>query len=164
MRYVVFALIMLVAIAEAGIADWSDYGKSTLADVSLEHRSCNSLASDFHVETGSWKYSVRVISVGSSREILPETRLYVERWARSLGHGPDIVDLFTHEVQVREGSTRYWLPIQGPLMPAYRDKISPGDTLDVQIMLAGSSGIRWIFLINGFQRVSSAILNGRGHS
>ena len=72
-----------------------------------------------------------------------------------MGHGRDVPDLFTHEAQVREGSTTHWLPIQGSLMPAYSAEVKVGDMVELKIVLGGASGSRSVFLINSFQRLAS---------
>ena len=155
MRLLLLVPIVFVAVAGIAIADWSDYSSSTLAGIEAEHRSCNDSPVDFHYETGSWKYTVRVVATGKTRQISSQTRLFIEHWAKSLGHGPDIIALFTHEVEVREASTVHWLPIQGSLVSQFESKVKAQDSVEFQIMLAGATGARWVFLVNRFQRLAS---------
>ena len=143
-----------LAVGSMAWADWSDYHLSSLSEIFSEHASCNNPPVDFHLESGNWKYKIRVTSHAKTRIITSNSLKFVTRWAKSLGHPPATAALFTHEVSVSDGVNEYWLPMQQSLVHAFQDEVEIGDRVELSVLLAGALEDRWILLVNEFRRLS----------
>lgn len=88
---------------------------------------------------------------GQHRGIKASVRDLIVKWVKSLGHNPKVLDLFKHEILVRERSSQYWLPIQEQLLPHVAQELRPGHLVDLYIMRVGSTKMEWVFIVNEFQ-------------
>jgi hypothetical protein len=142
------ALLALLALPWAANADFDNYAPSSLAKVLAERTPQQDVDYDLDAESPGYRTVVR--AVGSERAIAPATLQHVRYWAKMQGHGPEVVDMFKHEVLVREQKKEYWLPIQESLLPAWRDEVKPEDEVEILSVWIGWAKKTPVFLIGQF--------------
>lgn len=87
---------------------------------------------------------------GNVRPIARETKGLIDRWAKAMQHGPQISGLFTSEIEVQQGDTRYWLPIQSQLIKPLREEVRAGQAAHFYILLVGAYKQVPVFIVNEF--------------
>ena len=74
----------------------------------------------------------------------------LRRWAKSLGHPPEYVTMFEHEIQIWADKREYWLPVQNSLVEPFAAEAIAGSRLQLRIMYIGVIRKERVFVVNGF--------------
>ena len=57
------------------------------------------------------------------------------------------------EVQIRQGTTNYWMPIQDVLVKPFEGEVRAGDQVDLYLLLMGAYEHAPVFTISEFNAV-----------
>ena len=155
MRRVGVALAIL-ALSALG-ARWDSYVPRTLRSV-IEANQARLTAQTTQIfATDSFPTKARVVYDGQLRPI-PAARLaFLTEYLGTVKGRPEWARTYTTEILCREGEAKYWLPLQGPLVPRIGKEIAPGDPLDIYATFVGArkngSDVDWVFTVNEFLSV-----------
>ncbi|MGE3425131.1 MAG: hypothetical protein AB7N24_24035 [Dehalococcoidia bacterium] len=141
------AIALLLSVSDG--ADWSAYKPVPAATAWVEAAIVE--GSDFTIEAANVKYTITAPYTGEHREMLAPRRELYRRWAKALGHPPSSADLCSHEIEIRVGTDRYWLPLQNVLLGPFAAEAVRGSRLQLRIMYIGAVGAERVFMINSFE-------------
>lgn len=151
------AALLLALAATAAIAKWDAYVPRTLRSViEANQGKLTGETAQFFTADGS-PTRARVVYDGRLQPIPPLRLAFLAQYMGTVKGHAEWARTFTTEILCREGDAKYWLPIQGPLVPRIGKEIAPGDPLDIYVTLVGAnkkgSEIDWVFTINEFMTV-----------
>lgn len=129
--------------------DWSDYKPASVA--AAWSRAIVIKGAEYTVETKNIKYVVEASYTGEHREMGSSRRELFGRWVKALGHPTQFAEMFEHEIEVRTGKGKVWLPLQNPLVEPFAQEARAGSQLRLYIMYVGAAGADRVFVINRFQ-------------
>lgn len=137
--YLFCVAVILVGPFAPGVArtafNYNRYRPYSLAQAITDHP--HGERADWVIEAGSFKYRVRATYTGQQRGIKANVKQLIANWVKSLGLDATLLDLFKHEILVREDGSQYWLPIQEQLLQYIVQELRPGDMVDLYIMRVG---------------------------
>jgi hypothetical protein len=131
---------------------FDDYHPSTLEKAVSDYPHDSS--ADQWIEAANIKYRVRVTVTGKSRPLEAEVARLLDDWAKALQH-TDLRALLVHEIEVREGARRYWLPIHEQLLAPLGREVRPDGLADLFVWRIGSLRTGPVFLVNEFKSLGS---------
>lgn len=152
----VFPLIL--AFAGVSLAGWDDYRTSSISAMTAKHKSHFNNSNipkgapvlNFHPAGDPFRASV--IYLGKTRPIKVSREEFIGMWGHSAGiETAKLNGVFKNEIQVREGDTTYWLPIQGVLIPYLTKEVKTNGQITLFVRFIGTNLGDWIFLVNDFQ-------------
>jgi len=150
-----FATVVVVLALSLGAAHakWDAYVPRTLRSVIEANRSNVAADAPHFLAKDGFPTKARVVYDGKLQPIPAERYAFLAESMAVKGH-PEWAKTFTTEILCSEGEARYWIPLQGPLVPRIGKEIAPGDPLDVYVTLVGAnrkgSDLDWVFTINEF--------------
>jgi hypothetical protein len=138
-------------VAEPALAQFAyeEYRPASIAEAVAQHPRDSGV--DRTIDAAPSKHRVQVIYAGEHRPLPDDIREFVSYWRKSMPHGDAIADLLQNEILVLEGDTRYWLPIQEPLLPSLGQEVKQGGPVALYLLYAGSTRTRDVFFVNEFQ-------------
>jgi hypothetical protein len=142
---------------------WDRYQSRTLSELAVltEELVAGLEEGNIYLEVSpDYQYPSRVpaIFMGSFQDT-PELKLFViTTWMRTFAPNmteDEVVELFSKEVLIREGTKEYWLPIQNSLIPIMEEELSAGDEIELLLVWIGAiteaENINRIYLVNAFE-------------
>ena len=153
-------LTFLVFAARVAIAKWDAYVPRTLQAVIDANQARVTAEAPHFLAADPYPTKARLVYDGRLQPIPAERYAFLAEYMGTIKGHADWARTFTTEILCREGEARYWIPIQGPLVPRMGKEVAPGDALDVYVTLVGArrkgSEVDWVFTINEFLPVTSA--------
>jgi hypothetical protein len=99
---------------------------------------------------------VKLIYTGQSRRLSPETRGFIQGWAREVAHFHRLPKLFERELLFAAGDREYWLPVPNN-GPDYEKVLQKREAVFLFITLIGGKRekgeFEWFFLVNKYEEV-----------
>ncbi len=139
-------------------AGWSDYTPATLSQITTKHASHfsnskvpkSTVAINLHA--GGDPFRSTVLFLGKVRNMKPDRRFLIEVWGKSSGMDTAMLaKTYKREIQVRENSKTYWLPIQEILVAHLKREVKKNGEVMLFIVFVGTTGKTPIFLVNEFR-------------
>ncbi len=82
----------------------------------------------------------------------PDRRFLVEMWGKSSGMDTAMLaKTYKKEIQVRENSKTYWLPVQEILVSYLKKDVKKNGEVMLFMVFIGTTGEHPIFLVNEFR-------------
>ena len=146
--------------AEQREFDYEKYHPSKLIDVTKEYDKVidgdlkNVPRGNAFILIEALSRAMRVKAAFSNEFRIPseEHITVVKAWLKALNR-ENYLDLFRHEVKVREDNIEYWLPIQEQLIPFLQKEIHPGEIAEFYIVYFGANNFNHVFVINEFRKI-----------
>jgi hypothetical protein len=146
--------------AEQREFDYERYHPSKLIDVTKEYDKViegdlkNVSRGNAFILIEALSRAVRVNAAFSNEFRIPteEHITVVKAWLKA-SNLEKYLDLFQHEVKIREDNIEYWLPIQGQLLPFLQKEINPGEIAEFYIVYFGAYNYDHVFVINEFRKI-----------
>lgn len=161
MRLALLMLLAWVGAAAAGADfNYAAYRSAWLSDAAATFRV--DPASDWQIDASLKKFHTVAVWTGKDREIPEGRRRFIEGWAHALYLPPQTPGMFEREIEIRQRSETYWMPIQAALLPALVKEVPPGAETHLYLLLAGSESQVPVFLVNEFNVVRSEDRIGPG--
>jgi hypothetical protein len=140
--------------------DHSRYHPSKLIDVAKEYDKVieadikNAPAGKAFILIESLSRAIRVKAEFTNEFRTPseEHITVVKAWLRAFER-EKYMDLFQHEVKIREDNIEYWLPIQEQLVPFLQKETRPGEVAEFYIVYLGAHNVDHVLVINEFQKI-----------
>ncbi|SRR6266581_631028 len=149
MRASILALLclLLVPLAAAMAADWSQYAPASLADTVSRHRP----AHDKTTFSPGVPIRATLQHAAAGREVGKAKRDFLAKWLRSVGLPSEHLSLFQYEVKFKERGREFWIPAQTLLVTSLRDDVQlHGVDVDAYVMLIGFLNGEPVLLLNRF--------------
>lgn len=147
-------LLLAVLFASAAMAEdfeRSAYVSATLAQAAAElHAEIGSERPSYWLDPAHHKYTAVVVYTGRSRPLDPGIGKMIGAWVMAMRHPDSYREMFKTEVEVREGKELYWVPIQESLLPPWRDEVSGGAHVEINVLMIGALERTPIFTVAGF--------------
>lgn len=134
--------------------NFSEYPRASLASIIAPYweditQQTEYILWDMEPVAATVQYSGIFRPLGASREAL--------LWAfRTSMNQEQYAALFKHELLVREGETEFWIPVQEPLIPYFKDELAEGQLITVYVRLLGAvqvnQNLDFVFLLNDFHQ------------
>ncbi|GAA0887155.1 hypothetical protein [Rhodanobacter soli] len=148
--------ILIVLLALAAPVSGRDFDYSSYKTVSLADAAA-ALAVDpranYWLDAAHPRYHALATFTGKTRKLAPGVKGFIVMWVKAMQHPAEYVDFFKMEVQIRQGTTDYWMPIQDVLVKPFEDQVRPGDQVDLYLLLMGAYEHAPVFAISGFNTV-----------
>lgn len=145
-------VLILVAGTEAAEFNYAAYKPYSIKQAVNDHQH-ESKKTDYSIEVGYFKYKVRVTYSGERRKMKDAVGQLLSLWGKTLQVDPWMINLYEHEIRVREEDRYYWLPIQEPLVKDFQEEVPAGRKVDLYVMLVGSTKEERVFIVNEFRAV-----------
>ena len=132
--------------------DYAAYQPATLSRV----------AAGAGVHTGAWiaeghpRYRTRVTFTGRIRVTPADTKEFIVRWVKAMGHPDAYGEVFQQEIELMQDATRYWMPVQDVLLEPFQSEVRAGTEVDVYLLLMGGQGDRLVFAVSEFDTLQDA--------
>jgi hypothetical protein len=149
------ALLLFSARAVSAGFDYSAYQPAELADVT------NSIADEVDPRADYWfdashpKYNSVVTLTGKRRPIAPGLKDFISKWVRTMGHPASDIEMFQTEIEVSQGSTNYWVPIQQQLLEPLDTEVTAGEEVRLYILVMGAYLHTPVFSVAEFAAAAS---------
>jgi len=154
MRQLLFAAFLIAATcARAGDFNYDAYRTASLVEVADSMGTPPGVG--VSIDAAHSKYHIVAVFTGKTRPIATEVRAFVEMWAKSLRHPPEVRELFQFEVELRQGPTIYWMPIQKQLIGPLLREVAPGDEVHLYMLLMGALNRNPVLGVSEFEAVGS---------
>jgi len=148
MRILAVFVLLLFAPAFGMCFDFDAYAESSLdeatASLDIDPRV------NYWLDASHPRYQTTAHYTGRRRPINTETRKFIEMWVKSFKHPPSYVTLFREEVEIRQGSSVHWMPIQHSLSAPFFDEVQPQERVRVFVLLIGALEHTPVFTISSF--------------
>jgi len=149
MRIMLFALLFVfTSTAWSTGFNYSSYQTAQLSDAASSFEL--DPESDYMVDAAMRKYHVEATFTGNVRPIGSGLGKFISGWARALNIPPHIPGMFNTAVEIRQGSTTLWMPIQDGLLDPFVKEVPPNSKVHVFILLLGAHNQAPVFVINEF--------------
>lgn len=155
---VLLVLPLILAFAGVSLAGWDDYRTSSISAITAKHKSHfnnSNIPKDapvLNIHPAGDPFRTSVIYLGKTRPIKVSRREFIGIWEKSAGiKTVKLNGMFNNEIQVREGDTTYWLPIQNVLIPHLTKEVKTNGQVTLFVRFIGTNQGDWVFLINEFQ-------------
>lgn len=132
--------------------NWQRYGMSSLEIETQKIRGFSSQDDNdaVHLVNDPIPFRPRVKFTGNTRPISPSHQKVIEEFSHAFDR-TDIVELFKTEIEVVEGSTAYWLPMQELLLEDLFKTTNNGSVpIDIFVTYIGHTSDSITFLVNEF--------------
>ena len=132
--------------------DYAAYQPATLSDV----------VAGAGVHTAAWvaeghpRYRTRVTFTGRIRVTPADTKRFIVRWVKAMGHPVAYADVFQQEIEISQDAVSYWMPIQDVLISQLTAEVDAGDEIDLYVLLMGAQADRIVFAISEFDALGDA--------
>lgn len=150
MKRVTLLLLLLAftSLGHAGEFNYSSYQTARLSDAASSFEL--DPESDYMIDAAMRKYHVEATYTGNIRKVDPGLSKYIAGWARAVNVSPGIPAMLNTEVEIRQGSTTLWMPIQDGLVAPFGKEVPAGSKVHVFLLLLGAYNQTPVFIINGF--------------
>ncbi len=157
MKFFLIGLLCTTLTATAW-AGWNDYDPATLFQITKKHTSHfsnrkvpkDTVAINLH--PGGDPFRSTVLFLGRVRNMKPGRRFLVEMWGKSSGMDTAMLaKTYKKEIQVRENSKTYWLPVQEILVSYLKKDVKKNGEVLLFMVFIGTNGKTPIFLVNEFR-------------
>lgn len=146
-------LILLLAFASAVHGAEFNYGSyrpallsEAVSSFELDSRS------DYMIDAAMRKYRVEATFTGKTREVDPGLGRFLAGWAKALNVPSHVPGMFNTAVEIRQGSTTLWMPIQDGLIESFAEEVPAGSSVDVFVLLLGAYDQTPVFVITSSAR------------
>lgn len=150
------AVLLLVALIVAPPSFGSDFDYAAYQTVQLAEVAAG-LEIDPRVnywyDAAHPKYHAMATYSGNMRAVSPEMRTYVEQWVKTMGQPDYYHKMFQSEIEVTQGSSTYWLPIQQPLVAPFGHEVAAGTQVHLYVLLLGAINQVPVFVVSEFNAV-----------
>lgn len=157
--FLLFVFLIVARPATAGDFDYDSYTTAQLADVSA------SLEIDPRVnywfDAAHPKYHTVVTFTGNTRVVSPGVKTYIEKWVKTMGHPVAYYEMFQNEIEVKQGSSTYWLPIQQPLVAPFSREVPANAKVHLYVLLMGALNHVPVFAVSEFNTAGLTIHSSR---
>ncbi|WP_293003332.1 hypothetical protein [Nevskia sp.] len=146
-----FLVLIIAQPSSGGDFDYGTYKTAQLADVAA--------GMDFDPRANYWfdaahaKYHAVVVFTGNTRVVSPGVKTYIEKWVKTMGHPAAYHEMFQHEIEIRQGSFTYWLPIQQQLVAPFGQEVPAGAKVNLYVLLMGALNHVPVFAASEFNAV-----------
>ena len=148
-RALLVALMLAIAIPSwGGEFDYASYRASSLPEAAA-HLEIDPSA-DYWLDASTPKYHSVAIFTGRIRPIAQDTKTLMSHWATALPQSSSHMGLFTAEAEMTQGSSIYWMPIQGVLVGPIQTEVPAGTKVHLYLLLLGANKAGPVFVINEF--------------
>lgn len=154
MRSFLLVLFLLVSSAAscAGF-DYDAYQTAKLSDVAgrldVKNRPDSWVAPDFP------RYHAQAVFTGRMQPIDVRVRAFVRLWIKSTGHPAGDIEMFKTQVEIKQDTVAYWMPIQETLVEQFKKEIPAGRRVDLFLLLMGACRQAPVFVINEFNATTA---------
>ena len=157
-RALILIGLLCTTVTGTAWAGWSDYDPATLSQITKKHTSHFSnrkipkgvVAINLH--PGGDPFRSTVLFLGKVQNMKPGRRSLIEMWGKSSGMDTAMLaKTYKREIQVRENSKTYWLPIQEILITHLKREVKKNGEVMLFIVFVGTTGKTPIFLVNEFR-------------
>lgn len=149
MRIVLLTALLLFASAGRGAGfNYSSYQSTQLSDAATSFEL--DPESDYMIDAAMRKFHVEGTFTGNTREVDPALSKFIVGWAHALDIPPHIPGMFNTAVEIQQGSTTSWMPIQDGLLEPFGKEVPAGSKVHVFILLLGAHNQTPVFVINEF--------------
>jgi hypothetical protein len=138
---------------------WEDYEPRTLQSIIEMHRGnivdLNSRKKAILLTGDSFPSKVELVYAGESRPVSKPDKMLLSFWRKMLGNNAPPEDAFPKEFLFGEGSEKYWIVAQKPLIDALPKELKVGNVLTAYIVWIGAIKVdeqwEWLFAMNEFE-------------
>lgn len=147
---VIPALVLALGMTPASAFDYQSYTPGSLFTVGKsmcpseqhadEPKMLGKDSFDLFVHQGLRKLKASVVYSGSFRAMDEKgvPTVMTRQWLAQMGQVQQY-GLYRHELQVREGNRRFWIPVQEPLIASMRAEAKPGSRMILYAVYTGCS-------------------------
>jgi hypothetical protein len=149
-------LLALLSIARPSVGGDFDYGSyqtkqlaEVAASLDIDPRA------NYWFDAAHPRYHTIATFTGNTRAVTPEFTTYIEAWAKTMGHPAAYHEMFRSEIEVRQGSATYWLPIQHQLVAPFTQEVIAGTEVHLYVLLVGALNHVPVFAVSEFNAVGA---------
>ena len=168
-KLAIFGIAMFVVLPSAwsGEFNHASYTQTTLQDIIAEEQNHHSLdqaeakkyADYIQLECRVSKYLVSCCYSNIRRPVSEKTKNVIKLWMETLKIDPKLASLYQHEIQVTEGTSVHWIPMQEQLFPFITKELVKNDTIELFIILIGKVASEFVFIATEFEKPISPAKN-----
>ena len=147
--------LLLLALSMSAIGQEFDYGAYKPAKLSALVADAGAHATDWFAE-GHPRYQTRATFTGRLRPTPADTRQFIARWVKAMGHPDAYAEVFKQEIELTQDATSYWMPVQDVLVEQLRSEVPADTDVDVYLLLMGSQSDRLVFAVSEFDALADA--------
>jgi hypothetical protein len=103
---------------------------------------------------GETRFRTKVTFTGRFRPVSKTRQDYIASWVTTMGQPAGAASAFEREVEVEQGHTRYWMPIQEVLVGQLQKEVPAGATVEVYVLLMGTQADQPVFAVSEFDAES----------
>jgi hypothetical protein len=151
---VLLLLTLLIISAQPSLGgnfNYDSYKTAQLADVVAGMNI--DLNVNYWFDAAHPKYHTLATFTGNTRALPPSVKAYIEKWVKTMGHPPTYHEMFQREIEVRQGSSTYWLPIQQQLVAPFAQEVRAGSKVHLYVLLMGAINHTPVFAVSEFNAV-----------
>ena len=141
-------LLILAAPASADDFDYSAYQATSLAKV-IASADIDS-RTDYYFDAALPRYKTVGTFTGKMRPVANQVGVFITMWAKTDQLPASYRELFKTEVEIKQDSTTYWMPIQESLIGSFRQEVAPGRKVTLYLLFMGENKHSPVFAISGF--------------
>lgn len=147
-------LLAILSIANPAICGDFDYGSYQTTQLDQVATSLDiDPRANYWFDAAHPKYHTTATFTGNTRAVTAEFKTYIEAWAKTMGHPAAYHEMFQSEIEVRQGSLTYWLPIQHQLVAPFIEEVPAGTEVHLYVLLVGALNHVPVFAVSEFNVV-----------
>jgi hypothetical protein len=144
-------LLILLVTAQPSLGGDFDYGAyktarlaDIAADLDIDPRA------DYWFDAAHSRYHTVATFTGNTRLVSSDVSAFIETWVKSMGHPSAYAEMFQNEIEIRQGSSTYWLPIQQQLVATFLQEVPAGAKVNLYVLLLGALDHKSVFSVSEF--------------
>ena len=147
--FIALIVLSIPTACPAGDFDYAAYRIATLSSAGSELGI--DPKADWWLDASHPRFHVIASVTGKTRRVRRAHRKLLGLWATTMGHGPQAAASYSVEIQARQGSVLYWLPMQKVLLEPWQREVAPGSPVHLYVLFAGAHKGKPLFVVNEFE-------------
>ena len=145
------ALCILLLMASSASADDFDYSAYQATSLAAVIASANiDPRADYYFDVALPRYRTVGTFTGNSRAIDHRVGDFISMWAYTDQLPTTYREIFNTEVELKQDSKTYWMPIQQSLVEFFRREVEAGHKVTLYLLFMGEYNHSAVFAICGF--------------
>ncbi len=156
-KYVAIIFLLIIFINLNVWAGWSDYKEASLANLifcekEMTASTCVPISENKFIIKGTYTGIFKKIDWKKYSSVLICVNIFnVNKPFK------EMLGLYGHELQIKNGTETYWMPVQSSIIPYLKKEVKEGEVINLYVIRLGADKCKWAFFINEFSQGSEKL-------